>query len=142
VQDVNGDGFNDIGTTVTGGWSDDLTAYFSAGAGSTFNVNNNGLLGIEVGTATYHVSSVTVGGTPALLNFWMTNAGDILGYQGIWREVVNDALHNLDDSSAGTSMYFGANVTVDAPAAPEPSTLVLLGFGALALLMPWWRNSS
>lgn len=139
VQDVNGDSRDDIGTTITDGFADDEGALFGANPGNVFLNNTNGLLGIKVGTATYTVSSAP-GGTAALLNFWRTDAQDILGTQGQWREVANDTV--LAHQKADNTATMGVGLDVEVNGVPEPSTLVLLGMGAMGLGLAWWRKSS
>jgi hypothetical protein len=88
-------------------------------------------LGIKVGTATWHVASVTPGGTASQLNFVPDIFFDAEG--AVWME---DSVPG--DSSVTGTYLAGSPIVVNAPS-PEPSTLILLLSGVIGLLAYAWR---
>ena len=122
-QDVNGDGFAlDVGSTAT-----TATNYINP---VWNNIVSHGPVSDVLGAFTYTVTDVNAASQiPTVLNLKFATNGATNG-KAAWFEA------GVQKTSAVAGAVYGPGPAINLTAAPvpEPSTLILLGMGALALL--------
>jgi Tfp pilus assembly protein FimT len=120
VDDINNDGFAlDVGSTAAATTNYIIFAHSS--------ITGHGVSGDVLGTFTYTVSQIDTSSTKStVLNWVFATAGASSG-KAIWTE--SGTAYNSSNST-----NYAAGDAISLNAIPEPSTLVMISMGALALL--------